>query len=108
VDGIGRYIRIAALEVDIDYNQVVDVIQVVSDLIRGNLSCHASHDEIARRSIGDLVAYMWWYMELPVRPTEFELTLLAWHTACVERISPFSYVGICRCAWYGRGTLLPP
>ena len=58
MDRVGRYVRIAVLEVDINYNQVVDVVQVVSDLICGNLSCHASHNEISRRSVGDLVGYM--------------------------------------------------
>jgi hypothetical protein len=84
VNGISRDVRIAVLEVDIDYNQVVDVVQMVSDLICGDLACNVSHNKISRGPAGNLVGDVGWHVELSICPTELELMPLAWNTARLE------------------------
>ena len=84
MDGVGRDVCIAALEVGVDYDQVVDVVQMIPDLISGNLSCNASHNKVSGRSAGNLVRYMRWHVKLSIAPTAFELSFLAYHMACLE------------------------
>jgi hypothetical protein len=82
VNRVGRDVRIAVLEVDVDDDKVVDVIEMVTDLVRSDLACNTSYDKIARCAPSDLVGYMWWYMELSVAPTKLKLTWLAVSLCC--------------------------
>jgi hypothetical protein len=75
VDRIGRDVGVAISEVDIDYDQVVNMVQMISNLSRGNFAANAAHNEIARRPIGNLIGNMAWYIELTIGPAAFELWL---------------------------------
>jgi len=89
MNGIGRYICIAFLEIDVHNYQVVDMVKMVSDLVCGDLSCNTSHDKVSCSSVSDLVRHMRWNVELSVVPAKLELTWLAVQTtighACLTR-----------------------
>jgi hypothetical protein len=55
VNRVGRDICITVAEVNINDDQVVDMVQMISDLICCDLACNPSHNKIPCRSIGDLV-----------------------------------------------------
>jgi len=73
VNRVGRDVRIAIFEVDIYHDEVVDVIEMVTDLICSDLACNASDNKVSRSAAGDLVGHVRWYVELSVAPTEFKL-----------------------------------
>jgi len=73
VDRVGRDVRIAISEVDVYHDEVVDVIEMVTDLICSDFACHASDNKVSRSPAGDLVGHVRWYVELSVAPTEFKL-----------------------------------
>ena len=104
---VGRDEGILVLEVDIDNNQIVNMVQVISYLIGSNLSSDTSDDKISRCSIGDFVGDMWGYMKLSVAPANVELGSVS-TVSNLSRISisPSSCVGRCRSAW--RRPEIPP
>ena len=73
VNGIGEDIGIAILEIDVDHDKVVYVIQVVTNLVCGELAVSASDNKIAAGSVCDLERHMWRYIELAIIPRECEL-----------------------------------
>ena len=54
------------------YNQIVNVIKVISDLVCPEFSKCSTHDQIAAGPIGNLVGYVWWYVELTIVPTKLK------------------------------------
>jgi hypothetical protein len=77
VDGIGRNVGIVIFELDVYYDEVVDVIQVVSNLVGRQFSGSTVDDEISASSTSDLVGHMWRHVELPIVPAKLELVSLA-------------------------------
>ena len=73
MDRVGRDVRIAIFEVDVYHDEVVDVIEMVTDLICSDFACNASDNKVSRSAAGDLVGHVRWYVELSVAPTEFKL-----------------------------------
>jgi len=82
VDRVGRDVRIAIFEVDVYHDEVVDVIEMVTDLICSDLAGNASDNKVSRSAAGDLVGHVRWYVELSVAPTEFKLAWLASFMPC--------------------------
>lgn len=54
------------------YNKVVNVVKVISNLIRSKFSKCSTHDQIAAGSIGNLVGYVLGHVELTIIPTELK------------------------------------
>jgi hypothetical protein len=64
-------------ELNVDHNEIVDVIQMISNLVCRELSGSTMNDKVPAGPAGDLVGHMWRHMELPVVPAKLELLLLA-------------------------------
>lgn len=73
VDRIGRDERVSIAESNINHDQVVNVIQMVSDLGSGKSSISTADDEVAGGTIRNLVGNVAGNMELAISPTNFEL-----------------------------------
>ena len=70
MDRICRYVCVSVFEKNVHYDQVVYMVQVVSDLTCGDFSCDPSHDKVPSSPIDDLVGNVWWYVELSIVPAE--------------------------------------
>jgi hypothetical protein len=77
VDGIGRDVGIVVLELNVDHDEIVDVIQVVSNLVGCELSGSTVDDKVSAGPASDLVGHMWRHVELPIVPAKLDLLLLA-------------------------------
>jgi hypothetical protein len=77
MDRVGGYVRVTVLEVDVDHNQVVDMVQVVANLVCGELPTNTSNHQVSRRSISDFIGYMARHMKLPISPTKLELVIVS-------------------------------
>jgi hypothetical protein len=75
VDRVGGNVGVAISEVDVNYDQIVNMVKVILNLSRGNLAANAAYDEIARRPVGYLVGNVIRYIELTIGPAAFELLL---------------------------------
>jgi hypothetical protein len=73
VNRVGGDVCVSFTEGDIDHYQIVDVIQMISDLIRREFTANASDYQVACCAAGDLVGNMTRHVELTVRPAELEL-----------------------------------
>lgn len=59
MDRVCRYVCVPVFEEDVHYDEVVYMVQVVSDLTCGDLSCNSSYDEISSGPIDNLVGNVW-------------------------------------------------
>ena len=58
MDRVGRYVRIAVSEVDIDHDEIVNVIELITNLICSDFACHTSYDEVPRSAACDFIGHM--------------------------------------------------
>jgi hypothetical protein len=72
---VDRDVHISTPEVDVDDDKVVDMVEMISDLLLGDLASYAAHDNIPRGASCNLTGNMLGHMELAVGPAEFELAL---------------------------------
>ena len=68
-------VHISTPEVDVDDDKVVDMVEMISDLLLGDLAGQATHDEVPRGASCNLVGNMLGHMELAVGTAEFKLDL---------------------------------
>jgi len=80
VDRVSGDVCVPISEIDIDHDEVVDVIQVISDLVCSEFAANTSDYQIARRSASNLVRHMARYVKLTIGPTELELRNSQLHT----------------------------
>jgi hypothetical protein len=73
VNGIGRYEGVSVAKSNVNDDEVVNVVQVVSDLRSSKFSSSTTDDKVASGSIDDLVGYVTGYMELSICPADLEL-----------------------------------
>lgn len=73
MDRVGRYVDIAVPEPNIDHDEVVDMIQMISNAVCRDPAGDTSNNKIASGTTTDLVRHMWRNMELPIAPTELKL-----------------------------------
>lgn len=77
MNGVGRHVRVIILELYIDHNQVVDMIQMVSDLVGRELPSGSMDDKVSAGSVGDLVGNMWGNVKLSITPAKLKLVMSA-------------------------------
>lgn len=73
MDRVCRDERVAALELDVDHDEVVDVVQIIPYALLGEFAVRTADDNVARDSLGDLVRYVAGDMELAFVPADFDL-----------------------------------
>lgn len=75
MDRVGGDVHVSTSNIDVDDDKIVNVVEMISDLLLGDLASQAAHDKVPRGASCDLVGNMLGHMELAVGPTEFELAL---------------------------------
>jgi hypothetical protein len=73
MDRVGGDVRVTVAKGDIDNDQVVNVVQVISNLGCSEFSAYTSNNEITSSTICDLVCNMIRDMELTISPMELKL-----------------------------------
>ena len=66
-------VRILAIEGDLDYNKVVDVLQIIPNCFLCMSRTTVENDQISCGSNSYLVGYMTWQDELAIVPTDLDL-----------------------------------
>jgi len=73
MDRVCRNAYIFVIESDFDYNQVVNMLQIISDCILGKIGISISNDKISCRSSTNLISHMSRQDELTVIPSDLNL-----------------------------------
>ena len=73
MDGIGRYVGVSQLKRHRDDDQVVNMVQVPTDVFLGDVGLYIVDDQVSGRSILDLGADVWGQVELAVIPQYLRL-----------------------------------
>lgn len=74
--GIERDVGVAVLEGDFDDDEVVDVVEILSNPLSGDVRVNIANDEVPGGPNTYLVCNMSGKDELPVIPSKFDLALL--------------------------------
>ncbi len=77
MDRVQRYVRIAILIVDINYNEIVNVIKVVAETLSSDVWVDIANDKVTSRADTDLVGDVAWKYELAVVPGDLDLHLIS-------------------------------
>lgn len=94
MDRVGGYVCVSITEANVDHDQIVDVVQMISNLRCSELAIDTSNNKVARCPTDDFVGNMARDMELTICPTELELCTVSFsllehstlwtHTFCVQ------------------------
>lgn len=80
MDRVGRNENVSVPDIDVDYHEIVNMIEVVTDLNRRELACSTTDDEVSSCAACNLARNVLRNVKLSVGPTNFELYV----------VSPFS------------------
>jgi hypothetical protein len=81
MDRVGRDVCIAVPEVDVDHDEIVNVIELITDLICSDLACNTSYNKVPRGAACDFIGNVWGYVELSVTPAKLKLPWLVFSTS---------------------------
>lgn len=73
MDRVQGQVGIAVLKRDVDNNQVVDMVKVLSKTVFGNIWMHASNNQVSSCANSNLIGNMTWKNELAIVPGELNL-----------------------------------
>lgn len=77
MDGIGRYVGVSQFERNRDDNQVVNMVQVPTDIFLGDVGLYIVDDQVPGCPILDLGADVWREVELAVVPQYLRLGIVS-------------------------------
>lgn len=71
---VGIDMNVLASEIHCYYDEIVDVLQVITNSFFRMPGTSVADDKISGGTNGNLICYMTWKDELPIIPTNFNLT----------------------------------
>lgn len=106
MDGIQRKVGITVLKRDANDNQVVDMIEVLSKTVFGDVWMHATNDQVSGCANSNLICNMAWKNELAIVPGEFNLQYVRTTSYCGRKCKSPAFHGYkCHFAWHSLKTL---
>ena len=100
--GIERYVGVAVLEGDVDDYEVVDVVEILSNSLSGDVRVNITNDEVTGGPNTYLVCNVTGKDELPVVPSKFDLALVISNCGEYQQRLDLLFCHGCRCrsAWH--------
>ena len=106
MDRVQGKVGITVLKGDVDDNQIVNMIEILSKTVLGDIWMHATNDKVSSCANSNLIGNMTWKNELAIVPGEFNLRNIS-HTSCCGRKCklPAFHGYKCHFAWHSSKTL---